>query len=392
MKANRSKLGLVITLAFTVLLITACGTLEVGIDETVAPAEPTPAVTIVSTQNESPTAAVTTPAETPTPTLPPASPLWTVYRDDHHGFGVALPCFWRTTSPTVASYDENFFLANSTKGQWKDGVWPPGALKFDMVVFEEIDPSLPLEQVLAPFFSTSILSVEETKLGPNPAFLVTVSQEADPNLPDQFYFFRLTQDKYLLFSLVPRHALQSEEIQAILESVALSAEEQVRLPGVPPNAPVAGRTAYLNQEAGYCLMYPAEFTLEEYQATQPNYVGKVAAFTLERPTHRITGTITARQVGPGRNLEELVENFLNQFSDADRAAITRSPVLIELGGEPVVVLDGVPGPDGSMDVFSLHGERLYQLTFTPSPGNNPQAEPDLYYLLNVLSTSLTYMP
>ena len=103
-------------------------------------------------------------------------------------------------------------------------------------------------------------------------------------------------------------------------------------------------------------------------------------------------------VGQSATLEEWVDNFLLGFSAEAAAGIRRNPMELvagvdfRLGGEPAEALDGVPGVVKTMDIFARHEDKLYQLTFSPSPFDNPQAGNDIWALNNVVMPSFSFLP
>ena len=116
------------------------------------------------------------------------------------------------------------------------------------------------------------------------------------------------------------------------------------------------------------------------------------------PLYTVGLTALAQKVGEGITLEESVSNFLNIFSDEAAAGIRRNPMeLIAgveylLGDQPAEALDGVPGPVNSTDVFTRYGDKLYQIVFSPSPFDNPQANADVWTLYDVVMRSFSFLP
>ncbi len=418
-----------VPLVLFILILSACGTFEVGLEPAATPpviastevTEATPLPTPINGLQDTPTAESVEPTESPTsealptvtatvePSLPietAASPLWVTYRDSEYGYGLALPCYWATFpghgSPNASSYDEAFAMAHSIRGTWRDGEPPAGAINPDIFVFEfdqqGITAGTPLREAIPQLIDDAIQDMEEVALGSQTALLVHLVGEGAPDyFANQLYFFQLSPDSALMIAPKWKQALESTDMQAILASVALSVEEEVVLPDMPPSGPVEGREVYLNEEAGYCFQYPSEFTLAAYDSGQPGTLGKVSTLKIERPLYTAGLTVEVQFVG-SRELEESVSGFLNQFADMPAASIERNPaelvggVEYQLGGEPAELLEGVPGPEGSRDVFAIHEGRLYHLSFSPSYRNNPQAGNDVGLLYNIVTASFTFLP
>jgi len=209
-----------------------------------SPFEADPAVT---------SSAVSAPATEVAPaTAPPAASLvWTVYRDPRYGIGLAYPCWW-LFSPmsadgvggtlTLRSFDEQYFLAHSTKGNWQDGIMPDGVFAIDIGVFEQIDPSKSNAEawsaMLDPSMSTLVAS-EERLIGQNQATVIQLQNMVNSSDPlTTLYLFRLAPDKILMFSVLQQDRLDSNDIQGILTSLSLSPDQPVSIPNVAPHEPL----------------------------------------------------------------------------------------------------------------------------------------------------------
>jgi hypothetical protein len=239
------------SLLFSASILTACGTLQVEVEPTlnasVAPTlvNETPAVTTkIPTQTAIPTG---TPALEPaaTATQPPeASSQWREVRDPGTGFGFALPCWWITYMPageslnyaiTVASYDENYFLANSVKGQWLGGQRPRGAYKLDFILTRQIDASLTDEEAVRQALTSEedkVDLVQVRTVGKHSALLAVQSSVSNPTSTGTIYAFRLSPTDLLMVSPAPASDFTDPLVQAILNSLALSQDEAVILPTI----------------------------------------------------------------------------------------------------------------------------------------------------------------
>ncbi len=103
-------------------------------------------------------------------------------------------------------------------------------------------------------------------------------------------------------------------------------------------------------------------------------------------------------MGQEPTLEDAVDNFLLSFSEQAAAGIRRNPselvagIDYRLGDQPAQALDGVPGPVNSLDVFTRYEDKLFQVVFSPSPFDNPQASADIWLLYNVVTSSFSFLP
>jgi len=397
------------------LLLTACGTFEVGLEQELPatlPAEtvaitvtPSPAEVIEATA--SPTATIPAPTETITPEpspLPEELPslLWATYRNPDSGFGFAYPCHWINQPTILTSYDDAFFMARNIRGHWVDGNPPAGAIKLEIATFDYadsgIEPGTPLEEAVSLAIDDAILATEEVTLGSRNALRVELEGVVYPDdSTNEIYFFQQSPEAMLLLSVTPRDALGSSDVQGLVDSLALSDEEEIAKPSYDPSGPLEGRELYFNEEAGYCFQYPSEYALETYVPSGFPYLGDIVNLKLERPFYTSGLTVTAWRVGEQSTLDELVTNFQNGLPGDSPFELERNPPGVAgslgylVGNEPAEYLEGVPGPEGSRDIFMKHEDRLYRLSFIPSVRVNPQAEPDLESLFLVITTSFSFL-
>jgi hypothetical protein len=413
------KTGCLLCALLSLALLSACGVLEVGI-------EPDPSRTIMPQASETATRAAIPATATPAPATETAAPptntverpatatptpstqasevsepsLWIDYRDAY-GYGLALPCFWQIVpppeealggAPIVASYDELYAMAHSVRGHWIDGVWPPGAVKIDVIVFQDVDPTLSLEgAVRSRLTNDRIESTEEVLLGEHHALSVVLEdQPGQPLGANRVHVVRLSPSSFILFSVLPRRALETPTVQGILASLARSPDEAVSIPSFQPEGPVEGREVYVHAEAGYCFQYPSEYTLQEHASSQPAFVGQVANLELERPLYEVGLSVEVLPVSAGAELEDRVDAFLNRFDEQARSAIRREPS--RLGGERAEVVTGIPGHEGAQDVFVLHAAKLYHLSYISSSADHDQALADLSALSGIVAGSFSFLP
>jgi hypothetical protein len=252
---TRSISRIVIILTLGVLLLSACGTLEVNVEPTVE------STAVQSSVTETPAPAIETPTPTavitPTPRLsatqtpvpqPDTSSQWREVRDPGTGFGFALPCWWITYMPsedglnygyaiTVASYDEAYFMANSVKGQWLGGQPPQGAYKIDFVVNKQIDANLSDEQAVRQALTSdqnAVDLVQARTVGRHSALLAVQSDVNNPSSTGTVYAFRLAPTSLMMVSPSQASNFTDPLVQAILNSLALSQDEAVELPTIDP--------------------------------------------------------------------------------------------------------------------------------------------------------------
>ncbi len=197
------------------------------------------------------------PMETPVPTQDLAvqqpSNAWKDYRDPRYGYGLALPCFWQVNPTptdgysgvmTAHSWSDDFFNANSVRGNWINNVWPAGAISLQVWGEEQVDPVLSTPETITNYYSTSetdkIVSLEDSSFGGNNATVVTLASILHPEEISKVIAFRLAQDKILFFAFNPQTSLDLKDAQGILNSLVFSSEEVIVIPAFDPSTPPGG--------------------------------------------------------------------------------------------------------------------------------------------------------
>ncbi len=184
----------------------------------------------------------------PTPE-PFVNSAWVEYRDPRYGIGLAYPCWWVMypipaegdgAALSLRSFDEDYFRANSVKGQWKDGVAPEGVFTADFLVFEGIDPALSNAEAYPRDPETSaIVSSEDVLIGQNEATVIQLQNLVNSNDPlFTAILFRLAPDKLMIFVTQQQDRLDSADLQGILASLSLSPGQPIVVPTVAPHPPL----------------------------------------------------------------------------------------------------------------------------------------------------------
>ena len=192
------------------------------------------------------------PTESVPPTeAPTAESVWTTYRNQRYGIGLAYPCWWAFTpmpeqgdggAMSLRSFDEEYFRAHSTKGNWNGAVPPEGVFAFDIGVFEGFEASMSITEawnsVTDPTMSV-IASAEERTIGQNQATVIQMQNVVNSEDPTfTMYLFRLAPDKILMISPKFQDRLDSNDVQGILTSLALSSDQEIVVPAFAPHEPL----------------------------------------------------------------------------------------------------------------------------------------------------------
>ncbi len=157
--------------------------------------------------------------------------------------------------------------------------------------------------------------------------------------------------------------------------------------GIPPNCLTRGPNTrqYVNHEDNFCLMYPARFSQEPSGSLSLNFIGPALDKSPEPLFAQMWVTVTPAR--SGSDLNGAVDEALKEFAGMNVEPMTRKP--IDIGGEPGIVVEPVPGRLASRAVFVLHKDVLYRLDFWPL--QVPIAEADVEELYQVVTTTFSFL-
>jgi hypothetical protein len=150
---------------------------------------------------------------------------------------------------------------------------------------------------------------------------------------------------------------------------------------VPGDCPVetVDLKLYMNVQYGYCLLYPAAYTLLEPR------------FIVINPTNAPGDTLGDAWVDI--TVEPAADRTAAQAADEAIAAvgsgfnITHSEMLVD--NSQAIIVDGLPGQDSSRRVFIVNHDRLYSLIFVPWYPTADKSTP-LEGLFDVIMRSLKF--
>lgn len=143
------------------------------------------------------------------------------------------------------------------------------------------------------------------------------------------------------------------------------ASEPTSMPAPPPAAcptPAADAQLWVDEEHGYCLLYPAGYVAER---TSPNEVNLVLGSIMNHTDPRVS---IAVEDAAGRTLVDVTKQLLADYVPAGFAV---EPGYITVDGVEAVMLDNLPGQDLNRRVAFIQNGRLYSLFFTPLGGATP---------------------
>ena len=234
---KNKKLQILIILLLIVFTL-ACSSLQVGI---VTPTSDDIAVSLDESQGE---ISVSAGEEENLPTGD-FSHLWIEYWNPVYDYGIAIPAHWRVeTEPQSGymmlwSYEQEFFDANSIKGNWINGEAPEGAVKLDFVPFDNITPEQSLETAASDILGadaemTTVLSVEAINIGNFDTVKVTTARPDNLENTTTSIAIRLSPETILLVAAYPTSGYQLNDVQMALSTLVLDKSTPITKPTIAP--------------------------------------------------------------------------------------------------------------------------------------------------------------
>jgi hypothetical protein len=185
---------------------------------------------------------------------------WSEVVDERTGVRFAIPCFWMANIPapeqdpsglgafSVSNYNEAWVQSLGPKAQ--EMVWESGGVKIDIGYNEFKYWNLPagssLDEFVAAFypedddFASSDLIGTETVIVNGQEGLMLTAQGREFGDIWSYYLFPFAPEYVFYFSVYPPEALRWEDIQGVLNSVALTSDVEVSLPNHLPARPPEG--------------------------------------------------------------------------------------------------------------------------------------------------------
>lgn len=142
-------------------------------------------------------------------------------------------------------------------------------------------------------------------------------------------------------------------------------------------------------EDGYCLRYPANMKLYQHDS---GVHGVTLSYRPEGSTvpepPEVSLTLETRPAA-GRTLDQVMQEALAPYPADLTAQVTRTN--ITLGGQPAVVIDGLPGITANRQAWIVSNERLYYLVLSPyNDPNFPTLQPSAQATWDMLAATLTF--
>jgi hypothetical protein len=185
---------------------------------------------------------------------------WSEVVDERTGVRFAVPCFWTANIPaseqdpsglgafSVSNFNEAWVQSLGPKAQ--EIVWESGGVKIDIGYNEFKFWNLPagssLDEFVAAFYpedeefaSSDLIATEPVRVNGQEGLMLTAQGREFGDIWS-YYLFPLAPEYVFYFSVYPPEALRWEDIQGVLNSIALTSEVEVSLPNLVPARPPEG--------------------------------------------------------------------------------------------------------------------------------------------------------
>lgn len=156
--------------------------------------------------------------------------------------------------------------------------------------------------------------------------------------------------------------------------------------GVPKVCTITGTSPIYSPEDGYCFAYPVRFHRNDDRSPIGIY-GPAYGPGPEPLCASLSMEIT--DLADGQTLNGAVDAFLARLGSVTMPQ-TRQAFTID--NEPAIMLEVVPGMFGSRDVFVIHKEKLFHLTFWPAPSVTAETAVDVEDLYQTAIISFNFQP
>jgi hypothetical protein len=216
--------------------------------------------------------------------------------------------------------------------------------------------------------------------------------EGIPGMMDGRRYYLIHNDFLYVITLVPltdqteysEQVMAQRELlwQAVSETFSWIPAELEQFDLCPPIE--QGRSPYVNVPYGYCLQYPSHYR-QQYNFAQNMvlFISPPVDPTIPEPLQVLLMVSTSE--ANGRSLEQVIADTLADLEGLD---IEQSQTTI--GGQPAVIMLGLPGRDAGRDLIVVHNDTVYYLRVDPL--GFPEIAEDLDAAWNMVLESFTFLP
>lgn len=147
---------------------------------------------------------------------------------------------------------------------------------------------------------------------------------------------------------------------------------------------IDGTSLVYSPEDGYCFAYPVRFHRTDERGSIAIYG---PAYGRGPEPLYASLNIEISLLSEGQNLDGIVNDFLEGLGDVP---MPHTRLAINVAGLPALMLEVVPGMLGSRDVFFIHNQQLFHLTFWPAPSLVSDTAADVEDLFRTVIASWSF--
>ena len=179
----------------------------------------------------------------------------------------------------------------------------------------------------------------------------------------------------------------SVQVHGVVAPLTLSADMVATLePDAACSPTDPDLVAFSEPDGRFCFVYPRGFGVSEPETAVVVLSGPSSSSQGPGP---ITITLTIRDLGSagGVGVRDLAENHLADLS----GRVTLAQALTTLGGQPAVVVDGLPGEHRSRRIYVVQDDTALELTLYPVDHDSPVATREAEALWQIVRRSFTFL-
>jgi|GEM_PF-2539002 len=139
----------------------------------------------------------------------------------------------------------------------------------------------------------------------------------------------------------------------------------------------------INSVHQYCLQYPAEYDVFYPNESEIKLI-KRSMLNVSEPSVSINV-----QPADGMSVDQAADGFLAAYTFPESELVR---VSLEIDGEKAIMLDKLPGQDINRQVFVVHNNVLYQLTFLPMDESQADVYAQAEDLFDTIVSSFNFSP
>jgi hypothetical protein len=149
---------------------------------------------------------------------------------------------------------------------------------------------------------------------------------------------------------------------------------------VPESCVTGDQAVFVDPEGGYCLGFPARFSVQTAPGGGPMLVGPPLDQSLS-PV-RALFTLIAEEITAEKTVDEIVADYAGTEVDWNEATVA---------GLPAMMIDGVPSRGTARNLFVPVGDIVYHFLFQPDLERAPRAADDVEALYSAVTASFSLL-